>query len=238
MQIRTFTLETPDKVTVNAAILCSFALPAMDRYILAYTLNEEVSPGTLRLYLAAAVPLDQGCRLHRPDAAESQAALRALAAIATLDKAPQAESSVFTLIKLEGPFTGEGAGPASTAGHASLPIDKDMALKLIAGSDLSAASTDSATERVEKSCANAPARDELEIARQRNEAWSELLQSRAEALDQREAMLARKTAELALQTRKLLSARNKLSALAKAYGEAARAGNRRHEASPRTIADR
>ncbi|MNR50837.1 hypothetical protein D3C85_1704170 [compost metagenome] len=48
---------------VNAAILCSFAIPEIDRNIVVYTLNEDGREGTAKVYVASAIPQDNGYRL-------------------------------------------------------------------------------------------------------------------------------------------------------------------------------
>lgn len=63
MLLRTITVRNDTGETVNAAILCSFAIPLIDRNILVYTLNEEGRHGTSRVYVASAVPLEDGYRL-------------------------------------------------------------------------------------------------------------------------------------------------------------------------------
>ncbi|AOE87138.1 hypothetical protein [Pseudomonas sp. TCU-HL1] len=63
MLLRTITVENDAQEVVNAAILCSFAIPLIDRNIVVYTLNEEGRHGTSKVYVASAVPLENGYRL-------------------------------------------------------------------------------------------------------------------------------------------------------------------------------
>ncbi|MCO6057090.1 hypothetical protein NG726_10450 [Pseudomonas sp. MOB-449] len=63
MLLRTITVENDAQEVVNAAVLCSFAIPLIDRNILVYTLNEEGHQGTAKVYVASAVPLENGYRL-------------------------------------------------------------------------------------------------------------------------------------------------------------------------------
>ncbi|WP_044873745.1 hypothetical protein [Pseudomonas sp. LFM046] len=65
MLLRTITVENEAREAVNAAILCSFAIPQIDRNILVYTLNEEGRQGTSRVYVASAVPQENGYRLEK-----------------------------------------------------------------------------------------------------------------------------------------------------------------------------
>lgn len=65
MLLRTITVENDAREAVNAAILCSFAIPCIDRNILVYTLNEEGRQGTSRVYVASAVPHENGYRLEK-----------------------------------------------------------------------------------------------------------------------------------------------------------------------------
>lgn len=65
MLLKTITVENDARETANAAILCSFAVPRIDRNILVYTLNEEGRQGTAKVYVASAVPQEGGYRLER-----------------------------------------------------------------------------------------------------------------------------------------------------------------------------
>ncbi len=65
MLLRTITVENEARESVNAAVLCSFAIPRIDRNILVYTLNEEGRQGTSKVYVASAVPHERGYRLER-----------------------------------------------------------------------------------------------------------------------------------------------------------------------------
>ncbi|MNF03133.1 hypothetical protein D3C80_2023980 [compost metagenome] len=64
MLLRTITVENDTQEQVNAAILCTFAIPEIDRNILVYTLNEDGRHGTAKIYVASAVPQDNGYRLE------------------------------------------------------------------------------------------------------------------------------------------------------------------------------
>ncbi|GLZ87090.1 hypothetical protein Pres01_31410 [Metapseudomonas resinovorans] len=63
MLLRTITVENGTGEVVNAAVLCSFAIPQIDRNILVYTLNEEDRHGTAKVYVTSAVPQENGYRL-------------------------------------------------------------------------------------------------------------------------------------------------------------------------------
>ncbi|MBD2838143.1 hypothetical protein ID144_13920 [Pseudomonas sp. JM0905a] len=63
MLLRTITVENGTGEVVNAAVLCSFAIPLIDRNILVYTLNEEGRQGTAKVYVASAIPQENGYRL-------------------------------------------------------------------------------------------------------------------------------------------------------------------------------
>ena len=63
MLLRTITVENGTGEVVNAAVLCSFAIPLIDRNILVYTLNEEGRNGTSKVYVASAVPQEDGYHL-------------------------------------------------------------------------------------------------------------------------------------------------------------------------------
>ncbi|WP_342243113.1 hypothetical protein [Pseudomonas sp. OTU5201] len=63
MLLRTITVEKETGEVVNAAVLCSFAIPLIDRNILVYTLNEEGRQGTSKVYVASAVPQESGYSL-------------------------------------------------------------------------------------------------------------------------------------------------------------------------------
>ncbi|AYF90396.1 hypothetical protein SA496_20125 [Pseudomonas sp. JS3066] len=63
MMLRTITVEDGTGEVVNAAVLCSFAIPLIDRNILVYTLNEEGNHGTAKVYVTSAVPQENGFRL-------------------------------------------------------------------------------------------------------------------------------------------------------------------------------
>lgn len=63
MLLKTITVENHAREQVNAAVLCSFAIPRIDRNVLVYTLNEEGRQGTSKVYVASAVPQDNGFRL-------------------------------------------------------------------------------------------------------------------------------------------------------------------------------
>jgi hypothetical protein len=65
MLLRTITVENGTGEVVNAAVLCSFAIPLIDRNILVYTLNEEGRQGTSKVYVASAAPQENGYRLAR-----------------------------------------------------------------------------------------------------------------------------------------------------------------------------
>jgi hypothetical protein len=53
MLLRTITVENEAQEVVNAAVLCSFAIPEIDRNILVYSLNEEVRPGVTKVYVTS-----------------------------------------------------------------------------------------------------------------------------------------------------------------------------------------
>lgn len=63
MLLRTITVENCTGEVVNAAVLCSFAIPQIDRNILVYTLNEEGRHGTAKVYVTSAIPQENGFRL-------------------------------------------------------------------------------------------------------------------------------------------------------------------------------
>lgn len=52
MRVRTFTVDTPRQACVNAALLCSFAVPDADMNYLAYSFNECVSDEEVLVYVA------------------------------------------------------------------------------------------------------------------------------------------------------------------------------------------
>lgn len=53
MMVRTIAVCTPEQETVNAALLCSFAVPAAEMNYLAYSLNESMGDEDVRVYIAA-----------------------------------------------------------------------------------------------------------------------------------------------------------------------------------------
>ena len=70
MILKTITVENEARESANAVILCSFAIPRIDRNILVYTLNEESRHGTSKVYVASAVPEDAGYRLENLESEE------------------------------------------------------------------------------------------------------------------------------------------------------------------------
>ncbi|MCY1272163.1 hypothetical protein D9M68_436270 [compost metagenome] len=65
MLLRTITVENEAQDQVNAAVLCSFAIPEIDRNILVYSLNEETDQGTAKVYVASVTPGENGYRLGK-----------------------------------------------------------------------------------------------------------------------------------------------------------------------------
>ncbi|MBT8768587.1 hypothetical protein [Metapseudomonas boanensis] len=60
MLLKTITVENDAQEVVNAAVLCSFAIPEIDRNILVYSLNEEGRHGTAKVYVARATASEKG----------------------------------------------------------------------------------------------------------------------------------------------------------------------------------
>lgn len=65
MLLRTITVENQAQDQVNAAVLCSFAIPEIDRNILVYSLNEETDQGAAKVYVASVTPVENGYRLGK-----------------------------------------------------------------------------------------------------------------------------------------------------------------------------
>ena len=60
MLLRTITVQNEAQEVVTAAVLCSFAIPELDRNILVYSLNEEGRHGTAKVYVARATATGGG----------------------------------------------------------------------------------------------------------------------------------------------------------------------------------
>lgn len=60
MLLRTITVKNEALEVVNAAVLCSFAIPEIDRNIIVYSLNEEGPRGTAKVYVARATAGEGG----------------------------------------------------------------------------------------------------------------------------------------------------------------------------------
>jgi hypothetical protein len=83
MLLRTITVENEAQEVVNAAVLCSFAIPEIDRNFLVYSLNEEGRQGTAKVYVATFTPGTNGYLLGSlPSELEWQYAKRVLRQIA------------------------------------------------------------------------------------------------------------------------------------------------------------
>lgn len=68
MLLRTITVENGQREALNAAVLCSLAIPEIEANVLVYTLNESTSQGTSKVYVAALAPqVDGGYQLGSLD---------------------------------------------------------------------------------------------------------------------------------------------------------------------------
>lgn len=63
MLLRTISIEDGDQKALTAALLCSFAIPDLNRSFLAYSLNEEVDGDNLRIYIASISMAGNTCTL-------------------------------------------------------------------------------------------------------------------------------------------------------------------------------
>ncbi|KAA0943296.1 hypothetical protein FQ186_22360 [Pseudomonas sp. ANT_H14] len=136
MLLRTLVLENSGHDTpVNGALLCGFAVPQTSSNYLAYSLDEEMEPGSSRVYIAALRKKSERYFLGSIDSKEDlQLAMHVFKQILTLAAASgiktgnAAEAQVpYHFIDLKG----SKLPPARPEDHHSLMIKKALVMKVI-----------------------------------------------------------------------------------------------------------
>ncbi|WP_207303641.1 hypothetical protein [Pseudomonas mucidolens] len=136
MLLRTLVLEQSGHGTpVNGALLCCFAIPQIASNYLAYSLDEEMEPGSARVYMAALRKKSERYFLGSIDSRDDlQIAMRVFKQILTLAAASGTKDG-----NVAGPqvpyhfidLKGSKLPPARPEDHHSLMIKKALVMKVI-----------------------------------------------------------------------------------------------------------
>lgn len=135
MLLRTLVLERSGADTpVNGALLCGFAIPQIASNFLVYSLDEEIEPGSSRVYVAALRRKVERYFLGGVDAQEDlQVAMRVFKQILTLAASGTKSGSVgdgqvpYHFVDLKGCKL----PPARPEDHHSMNIKKALVMKVI-----------------------------------------------------------------------------------------------------------
>ena len=133
MLLRTLVLErSGEDAPVNGALLCGFAVPQIASNFLVYSLDEEIEPGSSRVYVAALRRKVERYFLGGVDAQEDlQVAMRVFKQILTLAASGTKSGSVGQIPYHFVDLKGCKLPPARPEDHHSMNIKKALVMKVI-----------------------------------------------------------------------------------------------------------